>query len=305
VIVNIVGSFEIDPWVRASTAAEEAGADIIELNFSSPYRANLGLGIGRDKTKMQDIIGAVRDKMRIPVMAKLSGHLLVGQLKDYSQSAVSSGADAISITNLIAGLAGVDIETGMPKWTYRDTQGNVRGCVTGISGPAIKPLALRSVAEVASAVRVPISAIGGITTWQSAVEFMMLGATTVQIGIAAIAFGYGIVTDMTQGLRGFMQRNGYRRVTDFIGITNRKYGVGEDYTVPEMDQPRTILVDEALCDGCGKCEVVCDTNAYNAMRMVKGAARVKRERCVNCNMCLLVCPRKAITSTWNNGVLDS
>ncbi|MDP6509888.1 MAG: tetratricopeptide repeat protein, partial [Dehalococcoidia bacterium] len=197
-------------------------------------------------------------------------------------------------------VAGVDIETGMPIPTQMDVGGRMRGMVTGLSGPAIKPMGLRAVSEVVQAVDVPVMGIGGIADWQSAMEYMMLGARVVQVGTAVLLHGHRIVKDMVRGLEEFMERKGYSRVEDFIGITSKSYAVGEPYTSTSEKQPRTMVVDEVRCTGCGTCMPACVASANGAIKVTDGVAVINQGLCVQCNSCMLVCPSGAVSTVWES-----
>ena len=202
-------------------------------------------------------------------------------------------------------MVGVDVETGAPISTFVDINGRTRGMVEIVTGPGIRPLGLAAVALVDSTVDIPISAIGGVTDWQSAVEYMMLGASTVQVGSAAIAYGLRLVRDLTRGLEQFMDRKGYKSVQEFVGATNKTYRVGEVYSNPgdSRSQPRTMMVLEDRCNGCGRCLAPCEISGRQAIRVVDGLAVIDQKLCQKCNLCLLVCPEGAVKSVWAEGAL--
>jgi dihydropyrimidine dehydrogenase (NAD+) subunit PreA len=298
VVANILGGFDTDIWVNASVAAERAGADLLEINVSCPYIPKIGLHVARDVDKVTEIVRAVNERTEVPLMVKLSACHVTHELQGIARAVVAAGADAISTTNTILSVAGVDIETGMPIPAQMDVGGRMRGMVTGLSGPAIKPMGLRAVSEMVQAVDVPVMGIGGITDWQSAVEYMMLGARVVQVGTAVLLHGHRIVRDMVRGLEEFMERKGYSRVEDFIGITSRGYAVGESYTSASERQPRTMIVDELRCTGCGTCMPACVASANGAIQVTDGVAVINQGLCVQCNSCMLVCPSNAVSTVW-------
>lgn len=308
IIVNIVGTDDVDYWVRSSVAAEKAGADILEINPSYAIlpRAGMHLGFHRNPEKTKQMLRAVRAKTGIPIMVKLNAFLIPQEIRDWAKACVEAGADAISITNSLPGVVGIDVETGAPLSTFVDGKGRVRGMVEIVTGPAIRPIGLAAVALVDSAVDVPISAIGGVSDWNTAVEYMMLGASTVQVGSAAIAYGHRLVRDLTRGLEQFMERKGYRSIQDFVGVTNKLYGVGEIYSNPgpSKAQPRKMVVDESRCNGCGRCLPPCDS-VRGAITVVDHIAVINEALCEKCNLCLLVCPEDAIRTVWERGYLKS
>lgn len=298
---NIMESWDPEAWARVAAAAERGGADFLELNWSCPYVPGTGLNIGINREARLSVMRAVRNQSRLPVMVKLTASLERDMLSEVAKGAEEARADAISITNTFSGIIGVDIETGMPLACEMDMEGNLRGMSGGISGPFLKPMGLRGVAEVRRAVKLPISAIGGITEWQSAVEYMLLGASTVQIGSAVMFFGYRFINRLTKGLEEYMERKGYKNIMDFVGMTSKRYFMGEAYIPPAVKQPRKMVVDEERCTGCGLCAIACDTSSSEsgALKMVNGVAKIDHELCHNCNTCRIVCPEGAINVEWD------
>ncbi|MFC1963034.1 4Fe-4S binding protein [Chloroflexota bacterium] len=291
---NLLFGPDKDTWIRGAIAAEEGGADLLELNLSCPFIKSMGVFLSRDLQMTSEIIRAVRGNTNLPIMAKLSASLLPDELKRLAVTVVESGADAISTTNLVHGFAGVDIDTGLPMATSIDIFGDLRGTVTAFCGPSIKPLALRAVAEIASVVDVPIAGIGGITNWRSAVEYMMVGATVVQVGIGAMLFGYDMVQHMLFGLQEFMEEKNYQNPRDFIGLSRRKVmGLGED-PIPTLRSGWRNVVDEALCNGCELCVKGCFATGHGAMQISDGIATIDSGLCFDCNTCRIVCPTGAI-----------
>lgn len=299
VCFNLIAGDNIDDWVLGAKTAEEAGADILELNFSCPFAPEVGFNVGRNLDLCRRIVRSLKKNVQVPIMPKLSAHLLPDQVREAAKTLVEEGADALSAINTLLGFIGVDIETGKPLGAYFDMEGKLRGTSAGISGPAIKPFGLRVVAEIASVVDVPICGIGGIARWETAVEYMMLGASLVQVGTAAMIYGHGIVQDFTKGLQGFMERKGYSSIKDFVGITNRNYGVGDPYAYTSAIQPRRLVIDDLLCTGCGLCVNACLSSAYGAMRMESGLAIIDQEQCIKCNCCYYSCPTGAIKMEWS------
>jgi dihydropyrimidine dehydrogenase (NAD+) subunit PreA len=254
----------------------------------------------------RQLIEAIREKVSIPIMVKLSAFLIPGKLKGWAKACVDGGANAISITNSIPGFSGLDIESGgVPRTSFIDTQGTFRGTAYQIcDGPAIRPIGLAAVALVAWEVDVPIIAIGGVSDWYSAVEYFMLGASMVQVGSAAMAYGHRMVRGMKKGLQDFMERKGYKSVKEMVGIANRKYHIGESIygsAAPSKEQPWKMVVNELKCTGCGACAVTCETAAYEAAKVVDGLGEINQELCIKCCMCKLVCPEGAISMEWDSG----
>ncbi len=306
IIAGIQGGLDPAPWVEKTVMAERAGADIIEVNLSYAISPIFGmhLGFARELDKTRRIVEAVKGKTNLPIMTKLSAFLLPQEIRDWAKACVESGADAISITNSIPGIAGIDVETGRPLSTLLNKDGKLAGSIGIVDGPGIRPIGLAGVAAVRSAVDVPISAIGGISDWHSAVEYMMVGARVVQVGSAVLAYGYRLVRDLTKELEGFMERKGYKSVDDFVGITSNKYQLGAaTWGDVNREVPFKMVVDEACCTGCGRCVVACEASAQGAMRLENGLARNDQDICWKCRMCMLVCPEGAISCEWEPSYL--
>lgn len=294
VCANVLEPGEVERWVVSSRAAEEAGADMLELNLSCPVQP-FGLHFSRNLSLNDAIVRSVRRATKIPIMAKLHMWLLPQDLKAQAKTVVEAGADAISVSNILTGIAGIDINTGLPHAKDQDNTGIMRGSASPISGPAIKPFALRAVAEVASVVDVPISGMGGITNWRHAVEFIMAGCATVQVGMGAMLFGYDLGRELCAGLTTFMEEKGYNRIDDFSGLTRRRIsGFGETWAATARDLGQRIVVDKALCDGCGNCVRCCIATGDGAARMRNRVAYIDHQKCIQCRTCTLVCPKGAI-----------
>jgi dihydropyrimidine dehydrogenase (NAD+) subunit PreA len=307
IIANIVG-IAIDSWVKSCVAAERAGADILEVNPSYAIHPKLGMHFGwPDNPDMtRQLIKTIRENVHIPIIVKLNAFLIPEKLKAWAKACVDGGADAISVTNSIPGFSGLDVERGgVPRTAFIDTNGDFRGTAYQIcDGPAIKPIGLAAVALIAWEVDVPIIAIGGVSDWYSAVEYFMLGASMVQVGSAAMAYGHGMVRGMKRGLEDFMERKGYKSVKDMVGISNRTYRIGESIYgsgATSEEQPWKMVVDESKCTGCGNCAVTCETSADEAAKVVDGVSKIDQELCMKCCMCKLVCPEHAISMEWNSG----
>lgn len=301
------GGEDVDIVVRNCVAAERAGADILEVNVSYAVTPGCGMHLGyhRDLEKTKALIGAVRKETSIPLMVKLSAFVIAQELKDWAGACVEAGADAIALTNSIPGFAGIDVETGRPYSAVKDVNGKMRGIVEIVTGPGIKPIGMAGVAWVDAAVDVPISAIGGVADWHDAVEYMMLGASTVQVASAAIAYGHGFVKSLIRGLEEFMIRKGYKTIDDFVGFTNQKYLVGYPYSTPAPStrQPRRIIIDTEKCTGCRLCVPPCETAAYSAIQVIDGVAVIDEGLCEKCNLCILVCPEGAVKTEWESECL--
>ncbi|MEO7743561.1 MAG: NAD-dependent dihydropyrimidine dehydrogenase subunit PreA, partial [Usitatibacter sp.] len=198
------------------------------------------------------------------------------------------GADAVSLINTISSIMGVDLErmTMSPATDGRGSHG-------GYCGVAVKPIALNMVAEIArdkATAGMPISGIGGITTWRDAAEFIALGAGNVQVCTAAMVYGFKIIKDLTDGLSNFMDQQGYTSVADFQG---KAVGTITDWQNLNLNHVEKAVINQDLCIQCGRCHVVCEDTSHQAITTSRDGKRhfeVKEEECVGCNLCTSICP---------------
>jgi len=261
----------------ASTVADTGYVSMIEVNVSCPMPAEkVGMHIGRDPKLTAEQVKAVKEAVDLPVMVKLSPNF--AYIDEIAKAAEKAGADAISATNSVQALYGIDIENGRP----------ILPAFGGYSGPAIKPITLRCVAKIAKTVKIPISGIGGISSWRDVVEFIMAGATTVQICTAVMWRGLRVFKEFSSSLKPFMERKGYEKITDFKGIALKYLTTVEELA---MKEPMHAMVDEPLCNGCSICVNLCQ---YDAIQIVKGTAKVNSEKCDGCGLCKEFCPTSAI-----------
>ena len=204
IIVNILGT-SIGEYVRLSKALDDAGVDAIELNVSCPNVKKGGLAFGTDKKILSRLIAKVKQSVHsVTVIVKLSPN--VSNIREFAKTAEDAGSDAISLINTIPGMA-IDIETLRPKLA------NITG---GLSGPAIKPIALRMVWEASGAVRIPVIGIGGIVNADDAVEFMLAGATAVQVGTGNFLNPRATV-EIIEGIQTYLKRKTIRDIKKVIG----------------------------------------------------------------------------------------
>jgi dihydropyrimidine dehydrogenase (NAD+) subunit PreA len=251
---------------------------MVEVNVSCPMpKEGVGMHIGRDPQLTAEQTRAVKEAIDLPVSVKLSPNF--AYLDEIARAAEQAGADAISATNSVQALYGIDIESGKP-WLP---------AFGGYSGPAIKPITLRCVAKIARAVTIPISGIGGISSWRDVVEYIMVGATTVQTCTAVMWNGLTIFNEWIEGLKSFMDRKGYDSIEDFRGIALPYLTSVEELAT---HAPATAAVDGDLCTGCKMCIQVCQ---YDAITLSTDKVRVDDAKCDGCGLCIAWCPVSAIT----------
>jgi dihydroorotate dehydrogenase (NAD+) catalytic subunit len=196
-------------YAAVSKKATGAGADAVELNVSCPHVKKTGSEIGQDQKTLSEVVKGVKSSISRPVIVKLSPN--VTNIVDIAQTAVKAGADALTIMNTVKAMA-IDVDTTMPVLGNR---------VGGLSGPAIKPIALRCVYEVYEQVDVPIMGCGGVVEWRDAVEFLLAGASAVQIGTAISLKGPGIFKTVAHGIREYLKSKGFARLHEIVGLSHR------------------------------------------------------------------------------------
>jgi dihydropyrimidine dehydrogenase (NAD+) subunit PreA len=289
IVVSLMVPCEQKSWKTILPLVEDTGADGIELNFGCPHGMS-ERGMGAAVGQVPEYVGMVarwcKQHTNMPVIVKLTPNIT--DIRHPARAAKEGGADAVSLINTINSIMSVDLDTMAPN---PPTDG--KGTHGGYCGPAVKPIALNMVAEIArdpETAGLPISAIGGITTWRDAVDFMALGASNVQVCTAAMTYGFRIVEDMIEGLSGWMDEKGHAGVGDFVGaavpnVTDWQY-LNLNYVVKAR-------IDQDLCIKCGRCHIVCEDTSHQAITESRNGERyfdVKDEECVGCNLCASVCP---------------
>ena len=289
IIASIMGRSD-EEWERMARLSQEAGADMIECNFSCPNMEQEGLGvdIGQSPEAVARCTAAARRGCTVPLLAKLTPN--VADMRPFARTAMENGADGIAAINTVKSLMGMNLDTYATEPSVRGLSG-----VGGYSGRAIKPIALRFIWEMASDPQlrdVPISGMGGIDTWRDAVEFLLLGANHVQITTAVMQYGARIIDDLIDGLTWYLREKALPRLSALQGL-----GV-ENVTALEGLNRRTKLLprfDRKKCLGCGRCSLSCRDGGHEALRMINGRPVMNPHVCVGCHLCVLVCPSRAVS----------
>ncbi|MDA8126883.1 MAG: 4Fe-4S binding protein [Deltaproteobacteria bacterium] len=233
---------------------------------------------------VQTITQGVKAATGLPLIVKLTPN--VTDIGTIAAAAAAGGADAIAAINTVASIPAVDIDAEVPL-------PNVHGKSTpgGLSGAAIRPIALRCLADIGKATQLPLSGIGGIADWHSAVEFLLLGATTVQLGTAVMFQGFKLIDPLCKGLSNYMTQKGYDRIEDFCGHAFAHLEAHSDLRTGET---LCVRIAASVCTGCGRCVTACESGGFAALRLVKKKAVADPQRCDGCGLCALACPEKAI-----------
>jgi len=208
IIVSLYG-FSSEEFVNVAKDAVEAGADALELNVSCPHVEKTGAEIGQSPELVAEVVKSVKNNVDKPVFVKLTPN--IASIAEVAKAAAEAGADAITAINTVRAMA-INVETGRPILSNK---------IGGLSGPAIKPIAVRCVYEIYREVKVPVIGCGGITTWRDAVEFMLAGASTVQIGTAVAFKGLNVFRSVTRGIDNYLKEKGFRSVKEIVGLAHK------------------------------------------------------------------------------------
>ncbi len=286
-VVSLMVPCEEEPWKNILKAVEETEADGVELNFGCPHgmaERGMGSAVGQVPEYIEMVTRWVKQHSRMPCIVKLTPNIT--NILYPAEAAKRGGADAVSLINTINSITSVNLDTFTPEPTIDGL-----GAHGGYCGPAVKPIALNMVAEIARSTNtagLPISGIGGITTWRDAAEFMALGAGNVQVCTAAMTYGFKVVQEMISGLSQWMDEHGIASVDEVVGRAVPKV---KDWKDLNLNYVTKAVIDEDLCIKCGRCFAACEDTSHQAIEMSEDRTfRVKDEECVACNLCVNVCP---------------
>ncbi|HNW88846.1 MAG TPA: NAD-dependent dihydropyrimidine dehydrogenase subunit PreA [Bacteroidales bacterium] len=286
VLISSIMGFSDEDWAELAKMSEDAGADLLELNFSCPQMAhkNAGHRVGQDFHAVAAFTEVVKKASKLPVIAKMTPNIT--DMVPVALAAKEGGADAISAINTLRAITEIDINTLTP---LPNIHGN--SSPTGFSGPSAKPIALRFVSELYNSkqLNLPISGIGGIETWIDALHFLLLGATNLQVTTGIMKYGYRIVEDMIEGLGDYMLERNIQSLDEIIGRAAKKIVDPSEFNTRYQ---AVSVVDDTKCIGCGQCYISCQDGANQAMKFDAATrkASVNEERCLGCMLCKHVCP---------------
>jgi dihydropyrimidine dehydrogenase (NAD+) subunit PreA len=288
-----------DNWHDFVKRSAEAGADGIELNFGCPHgmcERGMGSVVGQNPAVAETIIGWVMEVSSLPVIVKLTPNIT--DITAVARAAKRAGANAISLINTINSITHLNLDTLVPEPFVAGFSSH-----GGYCGPAVKPIALQMVQACAAdpEVQLPISGIGGIATWREAVEFIALGASSLQVCTAVMHYGFRIVEDMVEGLNDYLDGKGFSSLGELRG---RALQAMTDWENLDLNYKRVADIDYEKCIGCNLCYISCEDGAHQAIRLGppdgrslgpgrvpgKPIPEIVLELCVGCNLCSLVCP---------------
>ena len=278
-----------EEWREMIQRSEDAGADGLELNFGCPHgmcERGMGSAVGQEPAVNERITGWVKEYANVPVLVKLTPN--VGDIVPHGLAAQAGGADGVSLINTIKSIIGVDIDTFVPQPMVGGQSTN-----GGYCGAAVRPIALHMCGQLARDPRfqVPISGIGGVTNWRDAVEFILLGSSSVQVCTEVMLKGYRIVEDMIEGLDQYMADKGFANLDQMVGKAIPAY---TDWGNLDLNFETIAKIDPATCIGCQACLVACHDGAHQCIHPSPNAEVrvpiVDESECVGCNLCQIVCP---------------
>ena len=286
-LVSIMGRND-EEWAYLADVMNGSGADALELNFSCPNmtEGNTGSDVGQIPELVERYCRIVKEHSRLPFLAKLTPNIT--HIQESGEAAIMGGADGVAAINTIKSLIEVDIDP---------TDGIYRASIGGYSGKAVKPIALRFIAELSQDEMIRdthISAMGGIETWKDALEFIVLGADSVQVTTAVMQYGYRIIDDLKEGMALYLQSHGFSSIKDVENTAIEGIVPTEQLDRSYIIYPR-FLRDR--CVGCQRCYISCQDGGHQAIRIENGRPVLDGKKCVGCHLCVLVCPHHAIVSS--------
>jgi dihydropyrimidine dehydrogenase (NAD+) subunit PreA len=288
-VVSLMVPCNEDAWKAILPQVEDTGCDGIELNFGCPHgmsERGMGAAVGQVPEYIQMVTAWCKQYSQLPVIVKLTPNITDIRLP--ARAAKNGGADAVSLINTINSIMGVD-----PYSLTMSPSTGGKGSHGGYCGPAVKPIALNMVAEIARdplTAGLPISGIGGVGNWRDAFDFMALGAGNVQVCTAAMVYGFKIVQEMTDGLSNYMDEMGFTSINDFKG---KAIPTVSDWKYLNLNHISKAVINQDTCIQCGRCHIACEDTSHQAILASKDGKRhfeVREDECVGCNLCTLVCP---------------
>nr|WP_312292158.1 NAD-dependent dihydropyrimidine dehydrogenase subunit PreA [Clostridium chromiireducens] len=290
IIASIMGQNE-DEWTKLAQLMTEAGADIIECNFSCPHMTSKGVGsdVGQNPDLVALYTKATRKGTNLPILAKMTPN--VGNMEIPAIAAMEAGATGIAAINTIKSIMNLNLESFA-------SEPNVEGktSVGGYSGKAVKPIALRFIHDMKVCQELkdaPISGMGGIETWKDAAEFIALGCENLQITTSVMQYGYRIIDDLINGMKLYLSSQGYKKISEIVGNALPNIVPTDKLDRDSICYPR---FDRQKCIGCGRCYLSCYDGGHQAIKVDENTRMpiLLVDKCVGCQLCSTVCPAKAV-----------
>jgi dihydropyrimidine dehydrogenase (NAD+) subunit PreA len=288
-VVSLMVPCEESSWKAILPRVADTGADGIELNFGCPHgmsERGMGAAVGQVPEYIEMVTAWCKQYSNLPVIVKLTPNIT--DIRHPARAAKKGGADAVSLINTISSIMGVD-----PKTLTMSPSTGGHGSHGGYCGPAVKPIALNMVAQIGQdplTAGLPISGIGGVGNWRDALDYIALGAGTVQVCTAAMVYGFKIVQEMSDGLSNYMEEMGFASIDDFRG---RALPTVTEWRHLNLNHITKAVINQDSCIQCGRCHIACEDTSHQAITATKDGKRffeVKEDECVGCNLCVVVCP---------------
>ena len=287
IIVSLMVPCEEQAWKDILPLVEDTGADGIELNFGCPHgmaERGMGSAVGQVPEYIEMVTRWCKKYYTKPVIVKLTPNIT--DIRKPAAAAMRGGADAVSLINTINSITSVNLDSMSPEPSI-----DGKGTHGGYCGPAVKPIAMSMVSEISrfeETKGLPISGIGGVTTWRDAAEFITLGCGNVQVCTAAMTYGFKIVQEMISGLSQWMDEKGHTSIADFMGaaVPNTT-----DWQYLNLNYVAKAVINQDDCISCGRCYAACEDTSHQAIAMSEDRTfSVIDAECVACNLCVDVCP---------------
>jgi dihydropyrimidine dehydrogenase (NAD+) subunit PreA len=287
-IASIMASPDPGEWQALARSVQDAGADAIELNVSCPHgmpERGVGAAIGQHADLVSKVTCAVHQVTQVPLVVKLTPN--VTDIVPVAKAAVDAGADILAAINTVQCLMAIDLDTlePLPSVAGASTYG-------GYSGPAVKPIGLRVISQIAQELNVPLMGIGGITRWQDAAEYIAAGASAVQVCTAVMWEGAGIIRGMNTGLSGYLAHKKLAGVGELKGRALPRLGTHASLLRSETRFATAGFPER--CTSCGRCVVACRDGGYHAISLEDRQVVIDADRCDGCSLCSHVCPEGVI-----------
>lgn len=290
-MASIMGENEQE-WEDLAKLVEAAGADMIECNFSCPQMTSHAMGsdVGQSPELVAQYCKAVKRGSKLPLLAKMTPN--IGDMNEVAIAAKNAGADGIATINTVKSIANIDLNQKVALPIV-----NGKSSISGYSGKAVKPIALRFIQQMRTCDELkdmPISGMGGIENWEDAAEFILLGCANLQVTTAIMQYGYRIVEDMISGLSHYMEDQGFNSLQEMVGLANQNIIPAEELDRSYIVYPH---IDEEKCIGCGRCYISCYDGAHQAIGWNEETRlpHCIEDKCVGCLLCSMVCPVTCIT----------
>ena len=288
IIASIMGQNE-EEWTNLARMVEEAGADLIECNFSCPQMAKEGLGsdVGCNEKLVEKFTKATIKGTKLPVITKMTPNIT--DIKISALASKKAGAKGVSAINTIKCITNIDLDT-----MIGDPNISNKTAISGYSGKAVKPISLRFIKDLSEIDGVELSGIGGIESWSDALEYISLGCKNVQLTTSIMQYGYRIIDDLISGSKIYLKKHNYKSINDIVGLAKNNIIPASNLDRKTIIYPK---IDYDKCISCKRCYLSCRDAGHQAIDILNEKIKINAQKCVGCHLCLLVCPLNAINKS--------